>query len=133
MTTAPAQPAIKTMNNRTSTMSNATPTPSVSSHKLDPIAVLREELAAAAVCHGVERVEDLTEALVTRVVQRLGGVQVYVPARRIVQRDKLCQELAANFNGRNTRELARRFGISVRQVQRLLVTSKKSDGGSPSN
>ena len=107
-------------------MSNATPTPSVSSNKLDPIAVLREELAAAAVCHGVERVEDLTEALVTRVVQRLGGVQVYVPARRIVQRDKLGQELAANFNGRNTRELARRFGISVRQVQRLLQAVKES-------
>ncbi|MBS7244193.1 MAG: hypothetical protein KIG98_07630 [Comamonas sp.] len=126
MTTTPAQPAIKTMNNCTSTMSNATPTPSVSSNKLDPIAVLREELAAAAVCHGVERVEDLTEALVTRVVQRLGGVQVYVPARRIVQRDKLGQELAANFNGRNTRELARRFGISVRQVQRLLQAVKES-------
>jgi len=53
--------------------------------KLDPIAVLREELAAAAICHGVERVEDLTEALVTRVVQRLGGVQVYVPNQRSLE------------------------------------------------
>ena len=129
MTTTPAQPAIKTMNHSTSTMSNATHTPSVSSNKLDPIAVLREELAAAAVCHGVERVEDLTEALVSRVVQRLGGVQVYVPARRIVQRDKLGQELMAHFNGRNTRELARRFGISVRQVQRLLLSARSTTSG----
>lgn len=106
----------------------STSTPS-SANKLDPIAVLREELAAAAICHGVERVEDLTEALVTRVVQRLGGVQVYVPARRIVQRDKLGQELAAHFNGRNTRELARRFGISVRQVQRLLLAERSTGKG----
>ena len=57
----------------------STSTPS-SANKLDPIAVLREELAAAALCHGVERVEDLTEALVTRVVQRLGGGRCMCPA-----------------------------------------------------
>lgn len=113
------------MNHSTSTMSNATPTPSVFSNKLDPIAVLREELAAAAVCHGVERVEDLTEALVSRVVQRLGGANVYVPVSRIVQREKLAQEIFAHFNGRNTRDLARRFGVSVRQVQRVLLGQRK--------
>lgn len=64
--------AIKTMNNSTSKMSNATRVPSVSSNKLDPIAMLSEELAAA-MCHGVEPVEDLAEALVNRVMRRLGG------------------------------------------------------------
>lgn len=128
MTTTPAQPAIKKMNNSTSTMSNASPTPSVSSNKLDPIAVLREELTAAAVCHGVERVDDLTEALVSRVVQRLGGANVYVPVSRIVQREKLAQEIFAHFNGRNTRDLARRFGVSVRQVQRVLLGQRKEGG-----
>lgn len=132
MTATPTQPAIKTMNNSASTMNNATPTPSVSSNKLDPIAVLREELAAAAMCHGVERVEDLTEALVSRVVQRLGGANVYVPVSRIVQREKLAQEISAHFNGRNTRDLARRFGVSVRQVQRVLLSQRK-DGGDPSS
>lgn len=120
MTATPAQSAIKTMNNRTSIMNNATPTPSVSSHKLDPIAVLREELAAAAVCHGVERVEDLTEALVTRVVQRLGGTTVYVRNPRVMERERLAQEVRAKFNGRNTRTLAREYGVSVRWVQRIL-------------
>lgn len=109
----------------------STSTPA-SGHKLDPIAVLREELAAAAVCHGVERVEDLTDALVTRVVRRLGGANLYVPVRRIVEREKLGREVLAHFNGRNTRELARRFGISVRQVQRLLLSARaEADGGSP--
>lgn len=106
----------------------STSTPS-SANKLDPIAVLREELAAAAICHGVERVEDLTEALVTRVVQRLGGANIYVPVSRIIERRKLGQEIVAHFDGRNTRELARRFGISVRQVQRLLLIAKESDKG----
>jgi len=108
------------MNNRTSTMRNATPTPSVSSNKLDPIAVLREELAAAAVCHGVERVEDLTEALVTRVVQRLGGVQVYVPAEHRLRKQKVAEEIRQRFNGRNVRELSKAYGLSVRHVRRIL-------------
>ena len=120
MTTTPAQPAIKTMNKSTSTMSNATPTPSVSSNKLDPIAVLREELAAAAVCHGVERVEDLTEALVTRVVQRLGGVQVYVPGERSLARDRVAQEIKDRFDGKNLRALADEYRISLRHARRLL-------------
>ena len=85
-------------------MSNATPTPSVSCNKLDPIAVLREELAAAAVCHGVERVDDLTEALLTRVVQRLGGVQVFVPARRIVQRWVVVGHSPATDSSMNVRK-----------------------------
>ncbi|MDH1700286.1 Mor transcription activator family protein [Comamonas terrigena] len=112
-------------------MSNSTPraTTASAANKLDPIAVLREELAAAAVCHGVERVEELTEELVRRYVQRLGGGQVYVPVRRIVERDKLAKELYAHFDGRNTRELARRFGISVRQVQRLLSSKRPTLAG----
>ena len=109
------------MNNSTRNMSNTTPTPSGSSNKLDPIAVLREELAAAAVCQGVERVEDLTEALVSCVVQRLGGVQVYVPSIGSLERERIAQEIRAKFNGRNTRALAREYGVSVRWVQRLLV------------
>lgn len=121
MTSTQAQPAIKTMNATANNMRNATPAPSVSSHKLDPIAVLREELAAAAVCHGVERVDDLTEALVTRVVQRLGGTTVYVRNPRVMERERLAQEVRAKFNGRNTRALAREYGVSVRWVQRLLI------------
>ncbi|MGU3627982.1 Mor transcription activator family protein [Comamonas sp. C24C] len=112
-----AQPAIKKMNDK-----DATSTPSVSGHnKLDPIAVLREELAAAALCHGVERVEDLTEELVRRYVQRLGGVQVYVPIERTLKRERVAKEIRASFDGGNARELARMFGVSLRHVQRILL------------
>ena len=78
---------------------NATTTPSVSSNnKLDPIAVLREELAAA-LCHGVERVEDLTEKLVRRYVQRLGGLNVYVRNERVRERERVAKEIRISFDG----------------------------------
>lgn len=104
-----------------------TPTPSVSSsssHKLDPIAVLREELAAAAMCHGVERVEDLTEELVRRYVQRVGGAHVYVPGQRTLDRERVAREIRDAFDGRNTRALAREYGVSVRWVQKLLEVTR---------
>ena len=131
MTATPATPAksaVKTMNPRTHMPNpkNQTPTPSVSSspsHKLDPIAVLREELAAAAVCHGVERVEDLTEALVDRYVQRLGGLTVYVRNERVRERERVVAAIRKSFDGRNTKELARKHHLSLRQVQRILLAS----------
>lgn len=102
---------------------NVSTTPSVSSsNKLDPIAVLREELVAAALCHGVERVEDLTEELVRRYVQRLGGLNVYVRNERVRERERVAQEIRASFDGCNARELAGRFGLSVRQVQRVVMS-----------
>lgn len=112
-----AQLAIKTMNEK-----NTTSTPSVSSaNKLDPIAVLREELAAAALCHGVERVEDLTEELVRRYVQRLGGVQVYVRSRRAQDKDRVVQEIRRRFDGCNLRELAEEFGLTLRHARRVVA------------
>lgn len=113
MTMNKAQAATKTMSNQAN----------ISADKLDPIAVLREELTAAAVCHGVERVEDLTEALVSRVVQRLGGFTVYVRTPRVMERERLAKEVRAKFNGRNARALAREYGVSVRWVQRILKES----------
>ena len=104
-------------------LKSQTPTPSVSSspsHKLDPIAVLREELAAAAVCHGVERVEDLTEELVRRYVQRLGGGYVYVSSEHRLRKKQVAEEIRQRFNGINTRELSKAYGLSVRHVRRIL-------------
>ena len=102
---------------------NPSSTPPVpSNNKLDPIAVLREELAAAALCHGVERVEDLTEELVRRYVHRLGGLNVYVRNERVRERERVAQEIRSGFDGGNARELAGRFCLSVRQVQRILLS-----------
>lgn len=105
-------------------MSNKNPVttlPVSSANKLDPIAVLREELAAAALCHGVERVEDLTEELVRRYVQRLGGVQVYVRSKRSREKSKIADEIRERFTGRNAMELANEYGLTTRHVRRLLT------------
>lgn len=65
-------------------------------------------------------------------MQRLGGANLYVQVSRIVQREKLAQEIAAHFNGRNIIDLARRFGVSVRQVQRVLSSQRQDEQGDSS-
>ena len=99
---------------------NPSSTPPVPNNKLDPIAVLREELAAAALCHGVERVEDLTEELVRRYVQRLGGGYVYVTTQHGLKRKQMAEEIRHRFNGINIRELSHIYGLSIRHVRRIV-------------
>ena len=112
MTMNQTQPAFKTMSKKTSVP-----------NKLDPIAVLREELEAAALCHGLEHVDDFAETLVQRVVQRLGGSHVYVPNAKALVRERITFEIRKKFYGRNVREFAKEYGYSVRQVQRLVLSS----------
>lgn len=114
MTMNKAQAATKTMSNQAN----------ISADKLDPIAVLREELTAAAICHGVERIDDLVDALVGRFVRRLGGEQIYV--RMIARsREEIEQGIRDDFDGRNQADLARRYGVSLRTVYRVLGKQKK--------
>lgn len=100
--------------------STSSTTPATAANKLDPIAVLREELAAAALCHGVERVEDLTEELVRRYVQRLGGGYVYVATQMGLKKRQMAEEIRQRFNGFNTRELSQAYGVSARHVRRIV-------------
>ena len=45
-----------------------------------------------------------------------GGLQIYIPLQSRYLRQKIIKE----FNGRNHTELAKKYGLSVRQVYRIL-------------
>lgn len=79
-----ARVAIKTMNGQNPSSTPRAP----SNNKLDPIAVLREELAAAALFHGAEG-GDLTEYLVRHYVQRLGRLNVNVRNECVLERERV--------------------------------------------
>jgi len=60
------------------------------------------------------------------VIQRLGGVHVYVPGQRAVDRKRVTQQIRDSFDGCNAFELSRRFGLSLRQVQRIVLMDSVS-------
>ncbi len=93
-------------------------------NRLDPIAILREELIAAGMAHGADRCEELAENVVQRYVKRLGGFMVYVRNQRGLESARVAAEIVEKFDGTNTRALAKEYGKSARTIQRILVSMR---------
>lgn len=86
----------------------------------DPIDIIEQEAAAVAQCFGVEASRDLAATLIDRITQRLAGENVYFARERASARRARCDDIRAAFNGTNTADLARRFGVSVRYVRKII-------------
>jgi len=48
---------------------------------------------------------------------------VALPIERPLKRERVAQKIRSSFDGRNARELAQRFGVSLRQVQQILFAN----------
>ena len=93
---------------------------------LELIDVLREELNAAGLCFAVDRSEDLTESVLRRLVGRIGGMHVYV-RKNLRSRQEVGELVLRDFDGTNHQQLARRHGVSLRGVYRMLKAQKCAD------
>ncbi|MDP2167959.1 MAG: Mor transcription activator family protein [Thermodesulfovibrionales bacterium] len=60
------------------------------------------------------------ERLVRLIAEELGGLTVYIPSVRHLERETVRAEVRRLFRGDNHRELAIRFGISEASVRRIL-------------
>lgn len=83
------------------------------------IDVLGAELRAAGLCFGVDRADDMTQSVLRRVVKRLGGRRVYVRTT-VRNRAEIERAVRRDFTGFNQEDVARKHGISVRTVYRIL-------------
>ncbi|SDO03677.1 Mor transcription activator family protein [Desulfonauticus submarinus] len=60
---------------------------------------------------------DIKEGMsINQICEKYGGFQVYIPLPKRYIKYKIKKE----FNGTNHKELARKYGLSVRQVYRIL-------------
>lgn len=90
------------------------------SDRPDAIAILREEVIAAAIAHGADRCEELADNLVRRFVYRLGGAAAYIRNQKAAERARVAEEIRRRFNGCNATELAREYGMTARNVRYIL-------------
>lgn len=106
----------------------ASPTTTVDSpdrpDRPDAIAILREELIAAAIAHGADRCEELADNLVRRFVYRLGGGTTYIRNQKAAERARVAEEIRQRFNGRNATALAREYGMTARNVRYILSAAR---------
>jgi Mor family transcriptional regulator len=82
--------------------------------------------AAADVLRGSVGLEhDLAEHAAYLIVRRIchitGGTQVYVPKEDSITRHERDDAIMAAWNGGNTRELARQFGLTENCIGRILA------------
>lgn len=84
------------------------------------IDVLDAELRAAGLCFGVDRADDMAQSVLRRVVKRLGGRRVYVRTT-VRNRSEMKRAVKRDFNGSNWEDVARKQGVSVRTVRRMLA------------
>lgn len=84
------------------------------------IDVLRAELNAAGLCFGVERTNDMTDSILRRVVQRLGGRSVYIRSS-IRSQEEIRNGVLRDFNGSNKTEVMRKYSISDRTFYRIIA------------
>jgi Mor family transcriptional regulator len=80
--------------------------------------VVAREAGHAARSHGIapEVAARIADETATRIMRQYGGQQPYVRRTTRVDRETLLEA----FDGRNHRDLARRFGKSVRRVRQIL-------------
>ncbi|WP_295852013.1 Mor transcription activator family protein [uncultured Xylophilus sp.] len=91
----------------------------------DPLRILLEEAAAVARAFGLASGDDLSRALVDRLMLRLGGSYLYVPRRVGADRQRVREEVARRFDGTNTRALALDLGVTVRYVQQIVKDAQR--------
>ncbi len=65
------------------------------------------------------------EAVISVIAESLGGVQVYIPRADQLRRALRDLRIAAEFDGSNIAELARRHRLSTQRVRAILATAAR--------
>ena len=86
---------------------------------LDPLSVIEEEAREIACYYGAQKYNEAAAALVDRLIIRLGGLQIYVPLQSAAFRKNRDEQVRLSFNGRNIKELARKYNMSERSIRRI--------------
>ncbi len=67
--------------------------------------------------------------IVKQIVQAFGGESIYIPKPESITRRRRDHRIYERFNGRNYRELAREYRLSLRQVRNIIRQKKKEKNG----
>ena len=83
-------------------------------------------VAATLVDEGIDiaQAQSLARAVTERVRIALGGC--YIPRGTFLDIDRMRQDIAARWNGSNTRELCREYGITERSLRRYAEQARKT-------
>lgn len=76
-------------------------------------------VAATLVDEGVDAgaAQGHAHAVIERIRRALGGQKIYIPSGKSIDVERMRQDIARRWDGTNTRELCREFGISESRLR----------------
>ena len=57
----------------------------------------------------------------TRLINKYGGTNIYIPSQSTTKRSELSEELKQQYNGDNAAELGKKYNLSARTVIRMIT------------
>ena len=73
---------------------------------------------------GLSRLADLARSATDRISRDVGGVSFYMPKGFIRFSSARDRDIFAEFNGKNQRELARRYGLSDMRIKQIVASMR---------
>lgn len=95
-------------------------------HLFDEIIRLNLEVLSAAGLSS-DQAKDLAEQLCSRFGEEYGGEMLYVPVGRYWKLKERYSSIYQDFNGYNYRELAKKYHLTERWVQRIVAEFRARD------
>lgn len=86
----------------------------------DAVAVLVGLFQSTLLAFGLQSTKEIQDSFADRVVNSLGGAQLYFPRMGAVQRRRLHDWIRANWRGNNAKELSKATGLSERRIRQLV-------------
>lgn len=68
---------------------------------------------------------EKSRKIVRRLTKDFGGEQIYIPQERFAFREEFQEEVYADFDGVNLRELSQKYGISKNTVRKIIKDVRK--------
>lgn len=69
--------------------------------------------------------KEMASALMEQIAHNLSGITIYIPRLMVLQ--KRNAQMVKEFNGRNQRELAKRYDVSLMTVYNVLSAARQKE------
>lgn len=69
--------------------------------------------------------EMIGQQLLEKIIDYAGGTQIYIPKRETIERPLRDKAVLQEYNGYNTKQLARKYGVTERTIRRIVNVSRE--------
>lgn len=70
--------------------------------------------------------EEFGAPVVFKIIEKMGGEYIYIPSMKTVLKNVRDRLICEEFDGKNYRQLARKYSISMTHVREVIKILKKS-------